>query len=225
MSNNLLVFDIDDTITKSEFQHQSSFIKAMQHFGIVKINQNWAAYEHMTDSYILRKNFRNNLIQTFDQKFIIKFEEKMMEFMRSHDKVVELLGAKAMIDNVKKNEDFDYCFATGSFLEPALMKLSQASIDHAKEIVIGSNHYFTREEIVQEAINKAKTFYAVKEYNTIISFGDGFWDLKTAKNLNLHFVGVGASKQIQFAEAGVKYCLKDWLEFDFKTLKSIFGIN
>ena len=57
MIENLIVFDIDDTLTKSEVQHQHAYIEAMKHFGINNINQNWTDYKHMTDSFILKENF------------------------------------------------------------------------------------------------------------------------------------------------------------------------
>ena len=54
---NLIVFDIDDTLTKSEDQHQTAYVSTMHHFGITNINQNWKTYLHHTDSYILKENY------------------------------------------------------------------------------------------------------------------------------------------------------------------------
>ena len=38
MIENLIVFDIDDTLTKSEVQHQHAYVETMNYFGIKKIN-------------------------------------------------------------------------------------------------------------------------------------------------------------------------------------------
>ena len=57
---NLIVFDIDDTLTKSEYQHQLAYVNTMKEFGITDINENWREYTHHTDSYILKKNYENN---------------------------------------------------------------------------------------------------------------------------------------------------------------------
>ena len=76
---NLIVFDIDDTLTKSEDQHQFAFVNTMKEFGISKINQNWKDYEHHTDSFILKENYENNLDEKFDFPFIPNFEKKMTE--------------------------------------------------------------------------------------------------------------------------------------------------
>ena len=70
---NLIVFDIDDTLTKREFQHQSACVTTMKHFGITDINTLWKTYKHHTDSYILSKNYEANFKKPFDFSFITEF--------------------------------------------------------------------------------------------------------------------------------------------------------
>ena len=225
MNKNLLIFDIDDTVTKSEFQHQSSFIDAMKALGIHKINQNWSEYDHMTDTYILKCNFENNLDAEFNKEFISKFENKMMGFMTQLSEVSEIPGSTAFVEKIYNHDSYDYCFATGSLSNPALLKLKQAGIRHQEEIVVGSNDYLSREEIVDAAISRAKQFYNVVEYERIISFGDGLWDLKTAEKLGLHFVGLGEKHKEIFKQKGVKIMLLDWTNFKIEDLENAFGIN
>ena len=57
---NLIVFDIDDTLTKSEYQHQKAYVDTMVDFGILEINQDWKSYENVTDSFILKENYEMN---------------------------------------------------------------------------------------------------------------------------------------------------------------------
>ena len=222
---NLIVFDIDDTLTKSENQHQLAYVTAMKEFGITKINQNWKSYEHHTDSYILKENYENNLPNTFDFSFIKNFEKRMTELLSSLKKVSEIGGAKNIVNFFMNEIDYAICFATGSLLEPALIKLNQANIYYHKDLVVGSNEIYEREGIVTKAINKAKEFHNIESFDNIISVGDGIWDLKTARNLGLHFIGIGMKNYQDFKNENIKVHIKDWNEFDFNQTEKIFGIK
>lgn len=74
---NLIVFDIDDTLTKSECQHQLAYVNALKEIGITEINQNWKDYQHHTDSYILIVNYENNFADKFDWNLINNFENEL----------------------------------------------------------------------------------------------------------------------------------------------------
>ena len=52
-----------------------------------------------------------------------------------------------------------------------------------------------REEIVSAAIKNALTYYHADKFERVISVGDGLWDLLTAKNLDLEFIGVGLTNK------------------------------
>ncbi|WP_428740680.1 HAD family hydrolase [Tenacibaculum sp.] len=222
---NLIVFDIDDTLTKSENQHQSAYMDAMKSFGIVDINQDWKSYKNMTDSYILKKNYEANLNKSFSFSFIPKFEEKMTESMLTFSRTKEINGAKKIVDFFMKETDYAICFATGSLLQPALIKLEQASINFVPSLVEASNSLFTREEIVNSAINKAKNYFQVQEFKNIISVGDGIWDLKTAKNLGIHFLGIRNKNLPDFKAEGIKSHIEDWDSFNFSTVKTELQIQ
>lgn len=220
----LIVFDIDDTLTKSEYQHTSAYVNAMKAFGITEINQNWSTYKHHTDSYILSKNYENNLDSKFEFSFIPSFENRMTDLMLSLNKVSEIKGAKSMMTHITTQTNYAVAFATGSLLKPAIIKLQQAEIVFDEKLVVGSNEIFTREGIVQKAIDQAKEFYHVNSFENIISVGDGIWDLNTAQNLELHFLGIGLKNYGDFEKAGIKAHIKDWDDFDLSQIEQIFGI-
>ena len=66
VKKNLIVFDIDDTLTKSETQHQTAYVNAMMHFGMTEINQDWKSYQNVTDSYILKEVYELNFQKSFE---------------------------------------------------------------------------------------------------------------------------------------------------------------
>lgn len=225
MKKNLIVFDIDDTLTKSENQHQLAYVNTMKEFGITNINQNWKEYLHHTDSYILKENYENNLSDKFDFSFIPAFEKRMTEIILTLEKTTEIKGAKDFITQLIQEKNYAFSFATGSLLDPVLVKLSHAEIPFEKDLVVSSNTFFSREEIVQEAINRAKEHYQTNEFEHIISVGDGIWDLKTARNLGLHFMGIRDKNLADFKEENIKMHIKDWEGFDIKEMEKVFGMN
>ncbi|MDT7832355.1 HAD family hydrolase [Flavobacteriaceae bacterium S356] len=221
----LVVFDIDDTLTKSEDQHQTAYVNTMRHFGIHDIDQNWKNYVHHTDSYILKENYERNLPQKFDFSFILKFENKMTLEIQKLAKTTEIKGAKKAVRYFMDHTDYAVCFATGSLLEPACLKLAQAGIPFVPELVVGSNNVFEREAIVKRAIESAKSFYKVDIFEQIISVGDGIWDLKTARNLNIHFIGILEKNLEDFRKEGLTVHIKDWQDFEVQNIETQLGIK
>ncbi|MFV0293745.1 MAG: HAD family hydrolase [Paracoccus sp. (in: a-proteobacteria)] len=217
---NLIVFDIDDTLTKSEYQHQLAYVNSMKEFGIENINQNWKEYKHHTDSYILKINYENNLDKKFDLNLVPKFESKMAEIMQTLKSVEEIEGARNFVKYLKKDKNYALTFATGSFRKPALLKLKQADIWHDEKLVATSNEYYEREQIVIDAIEKAKEFYRISNFENIISVGDGIWDMKTARNLNVKFIGVGMKNLDDFKKENIEVHTENWKNFDFKTAEN-----
>jgi len=222
---NLIVFDIDDTLTKSEFQHQSAYVTTMKHFGITDINTHWKTYKHHTDSYILSKNYEANLKKPFDFSFIPEFEAKMTKELLKLKSTEEILGARAIVDFFINKTNYAITFATGSLLQPALIKLNHAEIPHQKDLVISSNTIFDREGIVKGAIARAKENYNVDSFDSIISIGDGLWDLTTAQNLGVHFIGIGAKNLEDFKKKNCKVTITDWSDFDLKLAELKLGIT
>jgi FMN phosphatase YigB (HAD superfamily) len=69
-------------------------------------------------------------------------------------------------------------------------------------------------------MEKAKKYYGVSNFETIISFGDGLWDVTTAKNLGIHFVGVNDKNKSDFEKMNVKHHISNWTEFHLKETKT-----
>ena len=75
-----------------------------------------------------------------------------------------------------------------------------------------------------KAMEKAKVFYQVDAFDHIIAVGDGIWDLKAAKNLDLHFIGIGTKNYADFKKEQVKLHIEDWSAFDLAKAEAIFGL-
>ena len=96
----------------------------------------------------------------------------------------------------------------GLSADGAAFKLEFAKIPYKKYCIASGAECFTREELIDIAVTKAKSVYGVSNFESVISVGDGIWDLKTASNIGMPFVGVG-NKQV-LEQNGVKYWVNDY---------------
>ncbi|WP_299834640.1 HAD hydrolase-like protein [uncultured Tenacibaculum sp.] len=222
---NLIVFDIDDTLTSSDQKHIDALLFGMKNIGIDNVDTDWRNYANATDSFIIKTNYEKTFNKDFSLDLLNDFEEVMTNRFLTHPDSKEITGARKIVDFLIHETNYGVCFATGSLLKPALLKLEQAEITFSEKLLETSNTIYTREEIVASAIEKAKKYYEVDDFEHVISFGDGLWDATTAKNLDLHFVGVNEKNLADFKKQNVQYCISDWEDFDIEKAEKIFNIN
>ncbi|EZH72524.1 hypothetical protein ATO12_24045 [Aquimarina atlantica] len=173
--------------------------------GISNIDTDYDGYKHHTDSYALRYNYERNFKKTFPKELLNDFEIDLVNQMRMFDPVKEIDGAKSLI-RFFKDSDIPFCFATGALPMPAMIKLDQCDIWYDEKLLATSKTHESREGFVLEAIERSKEYYGKENFDRIVSIGDGVWDLKTAQNLSLDFVGIGDKNRTKLLENGAKHC-------------------
>jgi len=189
-----------------------SVTKAMMSLGIRDIDTDYNNYKHHTDSYALRYNYERNFQESFSENLLKDFENSLMEQMLQFDPVKEINGAKSLIQ-LFREKSVPFCFATGALPKPALLKLQQCDIWYDERILGTSMTHESREGFVKDAIERAKKFYNTSGFANIVSIGDGLWDLKTAQNLSLDFVGIGDKNKEKLIKHGAIKCYTDIEEF------------
>jgi len=214
---NLLVFDIDGTLLDSENVHQTGFVNALHAIGVEFVNTNWESYTHLTDSFIAKANYESDVNRGFSNELLKRFEAEFLNQIRDCN-VTQIKGANTFLQKIVEETNYAICFATGSMLQPALLKLNRAKIQYNQAVLEASNTYFTREEIVNSAIAKAKKYFNVNNFKRTISLGDGIWDVKTAQNLGIEFIGIGTGNQEKLAAHGAKHHFVNFEEFDMNLL-------
>lgn len=153
----------------------------------------------------------------FSKEMLLQFEAEFMKLIQDCS-VTQIAGANAFLQKILQETNYAVCFATGSMLQPALLKLDRAEIEYNQAVLEASNNYFTREEIVNSAIAKAKKQYKVSTFKRVISLGDGIWDVKTAQNLGIEFIGIGTGNREKLAAQGAKYHFANFEDFDMNLL-------
>jgi len=212
LKDTLYIFDIDGTLTDSVAMYLISVTKAMRSLGIRDIDTDYNNYKHHTDSYALRYNYERNFQKNYSKDLLDDFESNLVRQMSFFDPVKEIKGAKVLLDFFKENE-ISFCFATGALPKPAMLKLDQCNIWYDEQLLATSKTHESREGFVMDAIKKAEKFYNKSTFNRIVSIGDGLWDLKTAQNLSLDFVGIGNKNKEKLMRNGAATCYVDIEEY------------
>lgn len=126
----------------------------------------------------------------------------------------EIKGAKQFVAHIEQETTFGVCYATGSMHRPAAFKLEKIGIGFDPLQLVASNHSEERAAIVQAAIRNAGSYYGTAQFDRIIAFGDGIWDLKTAQQLAIGFVGIGDKNKAIMEAAGMEIHESDYTTFD-----------
>ena len=196
----LIIFDIDGTLLDSMDIDSKCYIKSLENeFGIKKINDDWAIYKHATDSGIFQEIYNQYYNTSPKPDDYLKHENSFFNIYNAKLKnnlfsFLQTPGAKEIIYILKSLPNYFISFATGSYKKTALLKLKQFNILENDFPVTTANDAISREDIFLLSIKKAKNLYKVNKFDKIISIGDEIWDLKTAINLSLPFIGIGKNK-------------------------------
>jgi len=209
----LLIFDIDGTLIDSVSGYHEVIINAMKDFDIENIDANFNALKHHTDSYALKYNYENFFNKELPLTLLDQFESLIVKYLKRQPKTVAIDGVDKTLTQLE-NSEYAIAFATGSLPESAILKMKSAGLEMDSALLATSKTSFSREGFVLEAIDKAKNYYNVTEFEQIISIGDGIWDLKTAQNLNLEFIGIGNKNKAVMQANGMECWFEDFTNFE-----------
>lgn len=209
----LLIFDIDGTLIDSVSGYHEVIINAMTDLGIELIDTNFNALKHHTDSYALKYNYENFFDNELPTVLLNDFEKRIVFYLKKQPKTIPIKGVNKVLTQLK-NSEYAFAFATGSLPESAILKMNAAGLEMDEKVLSTSKTSFSREGFVSEAVEKAKTYYNVANFEQIISVGDGIWDLKTAQNLNLEFIGIGVKNKAVMQANGMQHWFEDFSSFD-----------
>jgi phosphoglycolate phosphatase-like HAD superfamily hydrolase len=221
----LIIFDIDGTLTDSVAIHQAAFVKTLKQLGIAEMNEQFHAYKHHTDLHIAKTIYEAFTSKQFDQHVIEQFEQSLHLNISETLDIAEIKGAKKLLEHLENDSEFGLCYATGSMYKPATFKLNKIGINFSPLQLVACNDIEDREGILHLAIENAKKHYQVEHFQRIISIGDGLWDLKTAQNLALEFIGIGSKNKPVMEAHGMTVHLNDFENLEVKFLHQDCSLN
>lgn len=179
---NLAIFDVDGTLTDSNDVDGECFVAAFHsEFGL-SVPSDWSGYPHVTDRGLTQELLRRAWSQEPDEAVMARHRKAFVDLLRVRmSRLDEIRGARAFIDHLRAR-GWIVRLATGAWSESARLKLAAAGFSADLPLAC-CDDLVTREEIVQQALGDG-------DHDRVVVFGDGVWDVRTARNLQLPFIGV-----------------------------------
>jgi len=200
---NLVLFDIDGTLANSNEVDAICYVRSVQEeFELEKIDDRWETYKHATDSGIFEEIFERAFSRKPSEAEIGRVIARLANLLEEHYSsnpamFDEIAGASKILQMLRNHPEWQIGIATGAWKESALIKLNSAGIKYEGFPMVTGSDAKTREEILLRCIDLSKEHYGVGEFDKIVSVGDAVWDLKTAANLELGFIGINKPEKFK----------------------------
>jgi phosphoglycolate phosphatase-like HAD superfamily hydrolase len=221
MVKNLVLFDIDGTLTQTTHVDDLCFVQSfVDELGIHDLDTDWSRYPTVCDSGITQHIFRTHLGRMPSATELARLQRRFVSLLehtyeREPHLFVAVPGAGAAVHNLRQHPDWAVAIATGGWQTSAMFKLSKAAIAVDGIPAAFADHGVTREVIVAAALVMARHTYQQQRFARLVYIGDGVWDVRTARQLNLEFIGVasGECEAVLRAE-GARAIIQDFTNFD-----------
>ena len=218
---NLLVCDLDGTLTRTNAVDEECFVQAFADvFGIQDMNTTWSEYDHVTDLGVLHQVFQTTYSRPPQLHEVLRFGECFVGLLGDRhtadlDGFNPIPGAASLLLNLINHSGWRVAIATGSLEVSAKFKI-RASLLPANDIPAAfAEDGPSREAIVRAAIERAKLQYHESQFERIVSIGDAVWDVRTARRLELPFVGVAAGHRAALLRNSGALCIiEDFLNHE-----------
>lgn len=217
---NLVIFDIDGTLTQTSRVDSICFERALAKNGIDSPEADWHACPHISDTGLTRHLYQAHHGREPHEHEEASLRDCLVALLKEQHACnaglfAEVAGAGAMLVQLAEKPDWVIAMATGCWRASAEMKLSAANIPlHHKPAGFAEDGP-AREAIVTAAIERATTHYNRTNFERIVSVGDGVWDVKTAANLALPFVGIGSeARAAALQRQGAKHIVPDFRDIN-----------
>jgi phosphoglycolate phosphatase-like HAD superfamily hydrolase len=194
----LAVFDLDGTLTGTSSVDETCFVQAFaDSLNIHRLSTNWLDYDHATDFAVTTQAFLKHIGREPEASEISKVVERFVELLMRHHELdsalfSEVPGAAAFLTGLRQNQEWGIALATGGWKRSAQFKIRTAGLPLTDLPAAFAEDGPSRESIVQTAIARASAWYRCREFERIVSVGDALWDINTAKQLKLPFLGVAS---------------------------------
>ena len=223
---NLVMFDIDGTLTATSGADERCFLQAMSDiFQAANIESNWSRYKNVTDEGIAAEAIEEYTGRPPTEADLCNTRKRFLELMEREassrpDLFSEINGAGLMLEELDFTPNIAVSIATGGWRDSAAIKLRAAGLDLSHLPMASASDAVSREEIMTISEERASSTHGSVSFNSVVYVGDGVWDFRAARSLGYHFVGVGTGdKASKLQSEGSIYVVPD-----FSDLQSFLGI-
>ncbi len=213
---NLVMFDIDGTLTASDVMDGECFVEAVRDvFGFTEVSTDWAAYRHCSDSGILEELFQERVGRSPHPGEIAEVQTRftdLLETAMAAKPVEPIPGAREMLLRLLSERDTAVSLASGAWECSARAKLRKAGLDLAGIPGAFADDAQARVRIMRTSLKRAAEQWACQEFSTVVYVGDGVWDVQASRDLGCGFVGVGRepARRRQLMDLGARSVFPDF---------------
>jgi phosphoglycolate phosphatase-like HAD superfamily hydrolase len=215
----LAIFDIDGTLTHSNEIDNRCFIQAFaDEFGITTNFAEWQDCPHITDSglthFILSQHFSREPLPTESARIEQRFMQLLTDAVSEEPHALPPLpGASTALERLQCEANWAVAIATGCWSASAQFKLRHAQINCDGIPTATADVHHAREAILNDAFLQAESFYQTV-FDRVVYIGDGLWDVRTTRNLNWPFVGIGSARRAEtLRNAGASHIIPDYNDY------------
>jgi phosphoglycolate phosphatase-like HAD superfamily hydrolase len=199
----LILFDIDGTLTLTNEVDNRCYLCALgEALGTTEIDTDWAKYPNVTDSGITSALWKarygappaSERLDTVRERFVALLEEA---FAHDPSTCRAVPGAAGILAALAERASFAVGLATGGWRESARLKLRHAGLDGRDFPLASASDAHAREAIMTLAAERVAASWGVAHFQSIVYVGDAVWDVRAARNLGYHFIGIGSAERAE----------------------------
>jgi len=204
----VIVFDVDGTLIGGEEQDWPSFDGAIYEVtGFHPDRKFWDDIEEITGKAIIRKVAERVGLpygETLEQEIRSRYLRNLRKAAPFKNTVFQPKpGALEILQLLRLTPVFDVAIATGDFRETSQFKLASAGVDIKGIPFASCSDAELRRDIIEKAVERAKASIVDAVY-----VGDGVWDLRACRQLEIDFIGTGRNVD-RLREAGAELICHD----------------
>ncbi len=197
----LVMFDIDGTLTESNDLDDQSYVQTLSEvFGFSEISTDWASYSHVTDAGILKEVCQQQLGRIPSLPEVGAFQKRFLELLTegtaASSGIKPVPGASKMLSLLLESSHHAVAYAGGAWTASALFKLQSAHLPVQNIPYAFSDDDESREGITAVALARAEKHYG-RSFSNIVYIGDGVWDVRSARKSGYAFVGIASGDQAE----------------------------
>jgi phosphoglycolate phosphatase-like HAD superfamily hydrolase len=216
---NLAIFDVDGTLTATNEVDHECFLRALRSsfaLGDGTGELDWAGAPHVTDASIMRwlceTHAGGTPLAPQRDSFIGEFVALLRQALTtSPERFAAVPGAPGLVSELE-SAGWDVALATGGWSASAQLKLGEVDPALLRVAFASASDAESREEIVLLAQQRAAA-RSGSSYSRVVSIGDGLWDVRTARALDMPFIGIATGGRAdELRRAGASVVLPDFLD-------------
>jgi phosphoglycolate phosphatase-like HAD superfamily hydrolase len=209
----LVVFDLDGTLARTNDVDRECYAQALlETLEMEGLSTDWDSYTHVTDESIVQQISLERLGRPLESAESARVQARLVELFGARSaEFGEIPGAGDLVRGLQANGGWAVAVATGSWRCSAEFKIRHTGLPIAELPAAHAEDGPSRESIVSATIERARRYYNVPSFERIVSVGDGLWDVRTARNLGLPFLGIAEEPDASALRAeGASHVLADF---------------